>query len=197
VSTGSPSGRRVRADRERNRDIIVAAARRAFVDADEKGVPVSMNGIARAAGVGVATLYRHFPARDDLAEAVYQSKLDELTARVAERTLDQDAHTALHTWVQEFASFMLAKRSMMDTLRQGWQSGTITTSDTAARIAAVIDHFLREGQTDHSIRGGVEAMDVVMGVCALLSTTAPEDDHGSRAQLLLTLFVDGLGSRTT
>ncbi|WP_330275960.1 TetR/AcrR family transcriptional regulator [Lentzea sp. NBC_00516] len=197
MSTGSRPAQRPRADRERNRDIIVAAARRAFVEADEKGVPVSMNGIARAAQVGVATLYRHFPTRDDLAEAVYQSKLDELTARVAERTHTQNAHTALRTWVQEFASFMLSKRGMMDTLRQGWQSGTITTSDTAARIADVIDQFLREGRDDHSIRSGVEPMDVVMGICALLSTTPPEDDHGSRAQLLLTLFVDGLSTRTT
>ncbi|MEJ1230077.1 MAG: helix-turn-helix domain-containing protein [Galbitalea sp.] len=115
---------RERADRRRNRDLIVKVARHAFARADEAGEPVSMNEIARAANVGPATLYRHFATRDELADAVYQAKIDDVTGRVLDATRDQDGITALRTWVSEFASFMLATRGMMDTLRAAWQSAT-------------------------------------------------------------------------
>jgi len=84
---------------------------------------------------------------------------------------------------------------MMDTLRQGWQSGTITTSETAVWIAGVLDGFLVAGRADRAIREDVAAMDVVMAVCALLSTAAPDDNRDERARLLLMLFVYGLGAR--
>ncbi|HEY5320249.1 MAG TPA: helix-turn-helix domain-containing protein, partial [Galbitalea sp.] len=84
----------------------MAAARAAFARADAAGIPLSMNEVARAANVGVATLYRHFPTRDSLAEAVYQVKLDEVTERVRRSTVDDDALATLQAWVREFATLM-------------------------------------------------------------------------------------------
>lgn len=199
MSTHPVPRRRERADRKRNRDLIVDAARDAFAHADAAGETLSMNEVARAAGVGPATLYRHFPTREDLAAAVYESKLDELTANVLERTRDVPGAVALQMWVSEFASFMLATRGMMDTLRSAWQSGTATTASATHRIAETVAIFLDAGAADRSVRPDLDPLDATVGILALLSTTPPQD-AGDRAKRLLTLFVDGLthapGSRT-
>ncbi|MBM2622719.1 TetR/AcrR family transcriptional regulator [Actinoplanes sp. LDG1-06] len=185
------SSRPERADRRRNRDLIVNVAREAFARADAAGETLSMNEVARTAGVGVATLYRHFPTREDLAAAVYESKLADLTASVVERTRGATGAVALQTWVSDYAAFMLATRGMMDTLRSAWQSGTSTTAAATHRIAATVKVFLDAGAADHSLRAGVDPMDATVGILALLSTTPP-DDTGDRARRLLTLFVNGL-----
>jgi AcrR family transcriptional regulator len=153
-----------------------------------------MNQVARAADVGIATLYRHFPSRDELAAAVYLSKLDEVTARAREHAQGQDALGSIRIWVAEFASFMLATRGMMDTLRAAWQSATPFTSTATARIAEIVDAFLTVGATDHSVRADLDAMDVTVAILALLSTTPP-DDPGTRARRLLNLFIDGLAAQ--
>jgi len=183
--------RRERSDRLRNRDRILAAAREAFSRADLEERSVSMNEIARAAGVGAATLYRHFPTRDDLATALYASKLEALNARVADRTRTADGALTLQTWVSEFAGFMLGTRSMMDTLRSTWQTGTRMETAATEQIAAPLPGFVGQGARDRSLRPDLDPLDVTFGVLALLSTTPP-GDSGERSRRLLTLFVDGL-----
>lgn len=182
---------RERADRKRNRDLIVTVARDAFARADKVGEPVSMNEIARAANLGPATLYRHFATRDELADAVYQAKIDELTSRVLENTHEEDALTALRAWVSEFAAFMLATRSMMDTLRAAWQSATAATSPTAAKITEILGVFVTAGDKDGTIRGDIAPADLTIAVLALLSSAPPGDD-GARSVRLLRLITDGL-----
>ncbi|WP_092548991.1 TetR/AcrR family transcriptional regulator [Herbiconiux ginsengi] len=182
---------RERADRKRNRDLIVRVARDAFARADEAGEAVSMNEIARAANVGPATLYRHFATRDELADAVYQSKIDDVTVRVLEATRDEDALTRLRAWVSEFVTFMLATRGMMDTLRAAWQSATAATSPTAAKITGILEGFVTAGEADGSIRADVDPADLTIAVLALLSATPP-GDSGARSMRLLRLVMDGL-----
>jgi AcrR family transcriptional regulator len=172
----------------------VAVARDAFARADAAGETLSMNEVARVARVGVATLYRHFPTREELAAAVYESKLEDLTAAVLRRTRGVPGAVALRAWVTEFASFMLATRGMMDTLRSAWQSDTATTAPATRRIAETLAGFLDAGAADRSLRGDVDPLEAAIGILALLSTTPPEDagDAGGRAKRLLALFVDGL-----
>jgi AcrR family transcriptional regulator len=181
----------MRADRERNRGLIIAVARDLFAAADEADAPVSMNEVARAAGVGAATLYRHFSTREELAEAVYMSKLDDLTERAARRTQDSDALTALIAWTQEFASFMLGKRGMMDTLRFGLQSGGFETSAVAWRITEIIAGFFRRAAADRSLRQDVDPADAGLALLALLAT-ASTTDSGPRTRRLMALLIDGL-----
>lgn len=191
MSKSSSSPRRVRADRERNRELIVAAARGLFATADEADAPVSMNEVARTAGVGIATLYRHFGTREELAEAVYMSKLDEVTERAARRAQDGDALAGFSAWTQEFASFMLAKRGIMDTVRSSWQSGAFETSAAFRRITDIVAGFFRRADADRSLRQDLDPAEVALAVLALL-TTAPTADSGPRARRLIAVLIDGL-----
>ncbi|MFJ8275984.1 TetR/AcrR family transcriptional regulator [Streptomyces griseoviridis] len=175
--------------------MIVAAAREAFARADAAGETVSMNQVARSAGVGVATLYQHFPSRDELALAVYRSKLDEVTARVRERTQGRSAHASLRAWIAEFAAFTLATRGMMDTLRAAGRSATPFASPAADGVTEVVAGYLADGVADRGMRDGLDAMDVTVAICALLGTTGP-DDSGERAGRLLGLFTDSLAAGT-
>lgn len=191
LSGPSTPERRERADRIRNRERIVEVARELFVRADAAGEPLSMNEVARAAGVGTATLYRHFPTRDDLAAAVYEQKLDDLTARVHDQSAGRTGFETLQTWVSEFARFMLTTRGMMDTMRAAWHSGSGVNSSATERIAAALDQFITTGVEDGSVRTEIDALDTTIGILALLSTTPPEDE-GARATRLLKLFISGL-----
>lgn len=196
MSSDAPPPARERADRKRNRDLIVRAARDAFARADEAGETVSMNEVARAANVGIATLYRHFPTRDELADAVYQAKLDDVTARARDAARDEDALASLRVWVVEFASFMLATRGMMDTLRAAWQSATASTSPTATKIAGILGGFLAAGAKDGTVRDDVDPMDLTIAILALLSATSPSDS-GARSTRLLHLLTDSLSTAAT
>ena len=180
-----------RADRRRNQDAILKAARESFARGDAAGKAVSMNEIARAANVGVATLYRHFATRDELADAVYQSKIDDVTSRVLDTTRTEDAFTTLQAWVAEFASFTLATRGIMDTLRAAWQSATAATSPTAAKITQILAGIVAAGARDGTIRADVEPVDLTIAILALLSSTPP-GGSGSRSKRLLRLLTDGL-----
>jgi AcrR family transcriptional regulator len=187
---------RERADRLRNRAVIVRAAREAFARADEAGETLSMNEVARAANVGIATLYRHFPSRDELANAVYHAKIDELTEDLRESALGRDAITALKVWVSEFALFMLATRGMMDTLRAAWQSSTASSSPTVEKISGIVGGFLAAGANDGTVRDDIDPTDVTIAILALLSAT-PRGDSGARSIRLLALFTDSLSNAPT
>jgi AcrR family transcriptional regulator len=152
-----------------------------------------MNEIARAANVGPATLYRHFATRDELADAVYQAKIDEVTLRVFDATHEEDALTTLRVWVSEFASFMLGTRGMMDTLRAAWQSATAASSPTVAKITQILGGIVSAGEKDSTIRGDIDPADLTIAVLALLSSTPP-GDPGTRSMRLLRLITDGLGT---
>lgn len=192
MSTDPETKRRERADSTRNRDKIVAVARDAFARADAAGEPLSMNEIARLADVGVATLYRHFPTRDDLAGAVYEAKLDELTREAAQRAAGQSGHEQCRQWVDAFAAMMLSKRGMMDTLRAASTTATPMTVSARRRIAVVLEGFLVVGRADGSFRDDVDAEDLTTAVLALLATAGP-GENGDRARRLLGVFLDGVG----
>jgi AcrR family transcriptional regulator len=182
--------RRDRADRQRNREHLLEVARTAFAEADDNDSSVSMDGIARAAGVGIATLYRHFPTRDQLAEAVYISKLDELTSRPSDAATDTGA-MALRRWIGRYAAFMLSKRSMMDTVRAGWSSSTSTESEIWRRISGAIAVHLDRGAADGSLRADLQPDDVTAAILGLLTASSSQDE-GTQARRLLDLLVDGM-----
>src|SRR3954449_8394084 len=101
--------RAMRADARRNRDALLAAAVKLFASC---GGQVSLEAIAKEAGVGIGTLYRHFPTREDLVEAVYLSELDRLQAGTAELLAGEPADRALRAWMDRFVDWVEGKQGM-------------------------------------------------------------------------------------
>ncbi|GAB2512320.1 TetR/AcrR family transcriptional regulator [Paramicrobacterium agarici] len=170
----------LRADAKRNRDNLVAVARRAFATDGN----ASLEGIAREAGVGIGTLYRHFATREALVESVYAAELDEVAASADDLLQRFPAEKALEAWVRRYAEFVMAKRGIIETLRSGWAAGRIATPSTRQRITAAIDTILSAGVREGTLRGDVAADDVtalLLGVCL---ATPTDDDAPQRSRML-------------
>ncbi|WP_030608143.1 TetR/AcrR family transcriptional regulator [Streptomyces sclerotialus] len=186
--SAAASGRPARADARRNRDSLLAAARDAFA-ASSDAVP--LDAIARAAGVGIGTLYRHFPTREALVEAVYAAELDQVVSSAPTLLDELEPAAALRAWMSRYAEFFKIKRGMSDTLRAGWASGSIATPATRERITATIAMMLRSGAEAGSLRSDVDPEDVTMMLLGVfLSTTAT--DSPDKVDQLLDLIVDAL-----
>lgn len=189
-----PAGaeRLLRADAQRNRDRLVEVARAAFAAAEGT---VALEAIAQGAGVGIGTLYRHFPTRESLAEAVYAAELDDVTAGT-QALLDRfPADVALRAWMDTYAKFFATKRGMADTLRAGWASGRMATPPTRARITAAIAVILAAGTRAGSIRDDVDPEDVTVLVLGVFLSTAI-DSSAEQSGRLLDLVVEAVRSRT-
>jgi len=185
-----PPDRPQRADARRNRDTIVAAARAAFAAADDS---VPLEGIARDAGVGIGTLYRHFPTREALVEAVYAAELDDVTGSAPSLLAKLPPDAALRAWMDRYAEFSARKRGMMGTLRAGWSAGRITPR-TRERINAAITAILDAGTQSGAFRDDVEADDItsmLLGVFLSTAQSGPTD----QTWRLLDLLVDAIRPR--
>ncbi|MFJ2393694.1 MULTISPECIES: TetR/AcrR family transcriptional regulator [unclassified Streptomyces] len=180
--------RPARADARRNRDRLLATARDAFAATTET---VPLDAIARTAGVGIGTLYRHFPTREALVEAVYAAELDEVVSSATVLLGELEPAAALRAWMTRYAAFFKIKRGMSDTLRAGWASGSIATPATRERITAVITMMLRSGAEAGSLRSDVDPEDVTMMLLGVFLSTAAIDAQ-DRAEQLLDLIVDAL-----
>jgi AcrR family transcriptional regulator len=122
-----------RADAERNRDKILAAARTAFADPDAE---VSMAEISRRADVGMATLYRNFPGRQELLEALYTDEVDAL-CKAAETVDGQTPGAALTAWLHRFSAFSTSKRHIAaELLKQTDRSNPLFKNNRTRVIAA-------------------------------------------------------------
>jgi AcrR family transcriptional regulator len=191
---------RLRADAQRNRDHLVAVARDAFA-APDAGPAVTLDAIAKRAGVGIGTLYRHFPTREALVEAVYRSELDEV-CDAAPRLLDTEATAAdaLHAWILRYARFVGAKHGMADSLRAVFGTGAIEPGSTRARIVAALDLLLRAGERDGSLRAGSRPDDVASTLVGVFLATgtglspSPASHRGDEGQVgrMLELVFAGL-----
>ncbi|MFI6648036.1 TetR/AcrR family transcriptional regulator [Streptomyces sp. NPDC050529] len=182
------TGRPARADARRNRERLLEVARDAFTATDGKA---PLDAIAREAGVGIGTLYRHFPTREALVEAIYAAELDAVVTSAPALLSTLPPEAALRAWMDRYAAFFAAKRGISDTLRAGWAAGTIATPATRERLTAAIAVILDAGAQAGSLRADVEPDEVTMMLLGVfLSTTA-----GNSPELtgrLLDLVVDAL-----
>src|SRR6201997_5400778 len=118
----------VRSDARRNREKLLEVATAAFAAAD--GRAVSLESIARDAGVGIGTLYRHFPNREALVEAIYRTELAEVAGAAAELLKRHPPRAALRRWMDRYAGFVAAKRGMAESLRALFDLGAVHPSQT-------------------------------------------------------------------
>ncbi|MFC1437433.1 helix-turn-helix domain-containing protein [Streptacidiphilus sp. N1-10] len=180
--------RPLRADARRNRDRLVAEATAAFAAADDT---VPLEDIARRAGVGIGTLYRHFPTREALVEAVYATELDEITRSAAALLEQLPPDAALRAWMNRYARFVELKRGLVDTLRAGWASGRIATSTTRERVTSAIATILTAGAASGVFRADTEPDDVTALLLGVFLSTGPDRDRAQVARLL-DLVLDSL-----
>ena len=182
-SPGQTQPRRPRADAERNRARLLDAARAAFASGRE---PVTLEQIARDSGVGIGTLYRHFPTREALVEALYRKELADLCASVDDLLAIQPPDRALRAWMDRFADYVAAKREMADTLRAVFASGTVTVSHAREELAAAVSAVLAadadaDADADaRTLRDDVRPEDIVALIVGSFTATSLA---GGREQL--------------
>ncbi|MFJ9055934.1 TetR/AcrR family transcriptional regulator [Streptomyces sp. NPDC102409] len=158
ASPESGTPRAARTDARRNRDKIVQAARAAFTSATG---PVALETVARQAGVGIATLYRNFPTRDALVEAVYENELDAVAACAPALLQELPPRAALRAWMDRYLAFSATKHAMHKDPRVGPTAGrTAPLLPTRVRIGEAVETLLSAGAQDGSLRTDVDADDV-------------------------------------
>jgi AcrR family transcriptional regulator len=184
--------RSVRSDAARNRAHLLAVATR-VISAGESagdGAP-SMRAIAAAAGVGIATLYRHFPTREALVEAVYRDQVARLVDGAQALLGRLPPPAALRRWMDLFGEWIAAKQGMLDTLRAVLGAGEISHAQTRTALLGAIAEILEAGRATGELRGDVTAEDVAASLIGIF-TVAPQPTQTARAERLLDLLLDGL-----
>jgi AcrR family transcriptional regulator len=177
-----------RADATRNRQQLLDVATRLFASAEAEP---SMRAIAHEAGVGIATLYRHFPTREALVDAVYQDQVSRLTTGARELLAELDPPAALRRWMDLFGDWIATKNGMVDTLLAMVESGEIAHARTRAELLAAIDHILEAGRAGGQLRADVPAEDIAAALIGIF-TVAGAPEHDAMAARLLNLLMDGL-----
>jgi AcrR family transcriptional regulator len=180
--------RSLRADATRNHDQLLKVASRVFVAAETEP---SMRAIAREAGVGIATLYRHFPTRESLVEAVYRDQVAGLTAGASGLLAEFSPPVALRRWMDLFGEWIATKNGMIGTLLAMIESGEIAHGQTQTELLSTIDEMLDAGRERNELRADVTAEDVAASLIGIFTVARPPE-HEARASRLLDILLDGL-----
>jgi len=182
--------RPLRADARQNQERVLQVAAEAFA---REGAGASLKAIAHQAGVGIGTLYRRFPTRETLVEAVYRGEVERLCAAAPELLAGLAPLDALRAWMRRFVDFMAAKHGMADALK-----AVLASEDERMRtrgllrdaLAALLDAGVAAG----AIRPGIDPYDLLMSLGGA-TLIAPGPDQRDLALRLLDLTLDGVRSR--
>lgn len=183
--------RPLRADALRNRQRLLDAAVHAFSTA---GADVTLDRIAKEAGVGIGTLYRHFPTREALIEAAYRNELAKLCDAVPELLAALPADQAFRAWMDRFVDYLSTKRGMADALRLAIASGANPYAHSRDRLLAALGELLAAGAAAGAVRSDVAPADVLAGLSGVC-LVAGGPDQREQAGRLLDLLMDGLRHR--
>ena len=176
--------RPTRADARRNFDALLGAARDAFAG---KGADASLEDIARQAGVGIGTLYRNFPTRQDLFNAVYFGEIEELCL-AAEDVADLPPWEALTTWLRRFVQYAATKRAIWESLNR--DSDRFKTAREAMYAAGT--PLFERAQAAGEARTDVSFDDLLRMVSGLTAAGFVDDDQRAR---VLDIALDGVRAR--
>ncbi|MCS0638343.1 TetR/AcrR family transcriptional regulator [Streptomyces sp. LP05-1] len=184
----SPPAPRRRADAAANRARIVQAAREAVAESGD----IALNAVAKQAGVGQGTLYRHFPTREDLLAEVYRQEVDELVAAAPALLIEYEPAEALARWFDRVADYARVKRGVLAAVEVAvWRD---LTTHSLGPIGDAVTTLLEAGRADGSLRPDVDARDVILLIGYLSRLDDAEWD--TRARHLLDVVLDGLRPRT-
>lgn len=182
--------RKPRADARRNRESLLEAAKAAFA---EVGAEASLEEIARRAGVGIGTLYRHFPTRDAVVEAVYRREVQQL-ADAAPRLIESlPPVEALRAWMELFIDYVAAKRVIAPALKSLVGGGSALYADSSARISEAMALLVERAQATGDIRPSADSADLLRALIGFAYVNSAPDWEAS-ARRLIDLMIDGLRS---
>jgi AcrR family transcriptional regulator len=189
--TTTPHDKPLRKDAARNREKVLAAAVGLFA---ERGTEGSLEEVAKRAGVGIGTLYRHFPTRDALVEAAYRNEVAQLRTAADELLAELPPDAALEAWMRRFVDYGSAKRGMRDALQSIAGGSATLFADTRSQVTEAVAVLLRAGADAGTLRADVEPEDVLRAMGAIWMI-ADGDDFPEQAMRVLGLVLDGLRYR--
>jgi AcrR family transcriptional regulator len=181
--------RPMRADARENREKLLRAASKRFAAG---GPEVPLELIARSAGVGIGTLYRHFPTREALIEAVYRNEVDQLCAAAGVLLAELAPAEALAEWMERFVAYATTKRGLSGALKSVAASQSDLFPTTRARLLAAVGELLDAGIAAGEIRPDVTAEDVMTSMNAVWTISAEGEQWATQALRVLRLLMDGL-----
>ena len=180
--------RKPRADAVRNRERVLEAAKVVF---STGGRDASLEAVAKRAGVGIGTLYRHFPTREDLFEAVYRREVEQLSELAEQLKNAEDPVDALRRWLRSNVEFVATKKGMSAALALTFQSSSELAAFSMDRLTRAIGSLLDRAVAAGQMRGDISPEDLLrtlVGMCYM------HDQPGWQSSVLrmLDVFVDGL-----
>lgn len=179
--------RRVRADAQRNIDALLQAALAVFTSS---GVDAPVREIAEKAGVGIGTIYRHFPQRADLVAAVFRHEIDACADDAPILAAEHDPFDALANWMQRYAAFIATKRGLATALHSGNPAFDTLPTYFNQRLRPALRTLLESAAAAGEVRTDVDADDILGAVASLCMRA--DDDRPGYARRMVALLVDGL-----
>jgi AcrR family transcriptional regulator len=171
----------------RNRELLITTAGAVF---SVSGADVPLEDIARKAGVGIGTLYRHFPTRDSLVEAVYRHEVDVLCERADQLLETLPPDRALEEWMQLFVRHVATKRGMRSVLKPMLSSNAAFFAETKGRATAAATRLLAAGVAAGSVRSDIDGGDLLRAIGGVCMST--DQDRSEASDRLVGLLFDGL-----
>jgi AcrR family transcriptional regulator len=185
---GPPAApRRIRADAQRNVDALIKAARTVF---DASGVETPAKEIADLAGVGVGTLYRHFPLRSDLVKAVVESGIDACAAAGPRLSAVHEPGEALAEWLRRYTEFLGTKRGLAPALHSGDPAYQALPGYFLEKVGPALTALLEAAAASGTVRDDVSAHDLLYAVAHLCMPTPGKGPEYN--QRMVALLTDGL-----
>jgi AcrR family transcriptional regulator len=179
--------RRLRADAQRNIDSLLEAAKAVF---GTSGVDAPAKEIADLAGVGVGTLYRHFPQRSDLVKAVFQRGVDACADAAPALAAAHEPGVALARWLLRYTEFLATKRGLANALHSGDPAFDALPGYFMQRLGPVLGSLLDAATASGEIRADISPEDLLHAVANLCQPVA--DDGAAYSQRMVALLIDGL-----
>ena len=179
--------RPVRADAQRNIDALLQAAMAVFATS---GVDAPVRAIAEKAGVGIGTVYRHFPKRSDLIAAAFRREIDACADAAPALAAEHDPGEALARWMQRYVDFIAAKRGLAAALHSGDPAYKTLPAHFDKRLRPALRALLDAASAAGAVRAGVDANEL-LHAAASLSTFARDNDLAP-VRRMVALLVDGL-----
>jgi len=191
---GEPAAvRKPRADAERNRVRLLETAKAAFA---EKGSAASLDEIARTAGVGAGTLYRHFPTRDALIEAVYRNETEQLVAAANRLAKTHSPMTALREWLLLFVEYMATKYGMSEALNSICGGASDLYAATSAQVKQVMAKLIDGAVASGDIRLDFDPLDLLRALAGV-ANMSPGPDAKQAARRMVDILIAGVRTRDT